>query len=152
VYSGQSKGHTAVSTKITGKFNSMWEIHSLLTTPDPWLRGSTKSWLAWGTSYLGNLADTWADRGLTQVTWSANQGWPRSAGQLRLPLNRWPSQHNESCPVLFSWELFVCTDWGFLHDFSTVVRWMPGCNAKTRHGSHSRSGTAASRKCVPKVA
>jgi len=102
-----------VSTQITGKFKSVWEIHSSLTTPDPWLRGSTQSWLVWGTSYLGNSADTRADQGLTQVTWSTNQGWLRSAGQLRLPINRWPSQHNETCPVLFSWELFVCTDWGF---------------------------------------
>jgi len=45
-----------------------------------------------------------------------------------------------------------CLHWlRFLHDFSSVVRWISWCNVKRRHGSHSRSGIAASRKCVPKV-
>ena len=54
VYSGQSEGHTAVSTKITGKFKSIWEIHSLLTIQDPWPRLSTQIWLAWGTPCYSN--------------------------------------------------------------------------------------------------
>jgi len=31
-----------VSSKITGKFKIIWEIHSLLTTPDPWPRVQLK--------------------------------------------------------------------------------------------------------------
>ena len=40
----------------------------------------------------------------------------------------------------------------FFRDFSSVVSRMPGYNAKTGHGPHSPSGTAASLQCLPTVA
>ena len=40
----------------------------------------------------------------------------------------------------------------FFRDFSSVVSRMPGYNAKTGHGPHSPSGTAASAKCLRTLA
>jgi hypothetical protein len=58
------------------------------------------------------------------------------SGQPRPPVKWWLSRHNESCLALFSQALLDYPDRVF-HEFSSVVRQMPGTNAKTGHGPHS---------------
>jgi hypothetical protein len=73
--------------------------------------------------------------------------WRRLERLSRRPIKRPSCRVLESCPA----STFRLPSLTFFRDFSTVLRLVPGYNAKTWHGPHSPTGTAASPKCLPPV-
>jgi hypothetical protein len=97
-----------------------------------------------GNPWFGNSAGICADRGLTSPTQSAKLQcwWLESVATAKTA----PSK-NESCPAAN----FPLPWLRSFRDFSSVVRRMPGYNAKTWHGPHSPPGMVAWLKCLHTV-
>jgi hypothetical protein len=105
------------------------------------------------------LQVSWGGEPLTSATrqiFALTEGWPESpdaGGKVDeglQPSRGSPSNGRQVDTVLLN--TFRLPWLRLSRDFSSAVRRMSGNNAKTGHGPHPPSGTAASSKCLPTVA
>jgi len=112
------------------------------------IRALTASVLMWRTSWQGNSADTYADRGLSPPPDTKAKGQQGSRGHH----TRWRSRLNESHSALISRALYGQPDWGFPVIFLSCKANARVYDAKSGHGPHSLPpGAAASTNRLEKV-
>ena len=93
--------------------------------------------LSYTAQQICTLAEVWL--------WSrkASNGGPEST-VLRLPVKRWPCQHNEWCTD----RTLDHTDWVLFCSFALVVRRMPGYNTQRRGTVRTPPSMVALPKCL----